>query len=345
MADYLTLKKVLESKISARESKLTLIDQLCRSYFLFHSQPTDKVCLFFHGFTAGPYQFIPMAQTLHKAGYNVLVPLMPGHGLAGKWGPRNPPPLTDDPRLYLKFGLQWLKIAQMMGSQVIVGGLSGGGTLATWLAMEKASDIYRTILFAPYFSASNKVIDLFVKHIDTYFEWEKLMGPSYPGFEISALRAVLRIARYNFKRVKKSPIAPIFMVSSESDRAVNNYDHERFFEAALEHQPYCWHHTFARVLDIPHTMMTEAEGNRYTNLLTVITKANIESNLTWSEIEEIAYRMTKRRTFKSVVADLGWQDKVSRDMPAMMTLVDKWSIAVKRELKNRKRWRRDREDW
>lgn len=344
MADYLTLKKVLESKISARESELSLIDNLCRSYFLFHSQPTDKVCLFFHGFTAGPYQFIPMAKILHKAGFNVIVPLMPGHGLAGKWGPGNPPPLVDDPRIYLKFGLQWLKIAKMLGSQVVVGGLSGGATLASWLAMEKADDIYRTILFAPYFSASSKVIDLFVKHVDTYFEWERLLGPSYPGFEISALRAVLRIAKYNFKRVKKSPIAPIFMVSSESDRAVNNYDHQRFFEAALEHQPYCWHHSFDRVLDIPHTMMTEAEGNRFTSLLTVITKANIESNLTWHEVEEIAYRMTKRRTFRSVVAELGWEHKVSRDMPAMMTLVDKWSIAVGRELKNRKRWRRDRRD-
>ncbi|MEM9482962.1 MAG: alpha/beta fold hydrolase [Cyanobacteria bacterium P01_F01_bin.116] len=346
MADYLTLKNVIESKISARESELSLIDQLCRSYFLFHNEPAEKVCLFFHGFTAGPYQFIPLAETLHKAGCNVLVPLMPGHGLAGPWGPGNPPPLTDDPRLYLKFGLQWLRVAQRMGSKVIIGGLSGGGTLATWLAMEKADDIYRTILFAPYFSASSKVIDLFVNHIDTYFEWENLLGPSYPGFEVSALRAVLRIAKYNFKRVKKSPIAPIFLVSSESDRAVNNYDHQRFFEAALDHQPYCWYNSFDKVLDIPHTMMTEKEGNRFTNLLNVISKAYIESNLTWEEVEEIAYRMTKRRTFNSVVAELGWQDKVSRDMPAMMTLVDKWEVAVKRELKNRKRFRRGRRaDW
>ncbi|MEM1256580.1 MAG: alpha/beta fold hydrolase [Cyanobacteria bacterium P01_H01_bin.21] len=344
MVDYLTLKKVVESKVSARESELSLIDNLCRSYFLFHSKPTDKVCLFFHGFTAGPYQFIPMAQVLHKAGFNVLVPLLPGHGLAGQWGPGNPPPLTDDPRVYLKFGLQWLKIAKKMGSQVIVGGLSGGATLATWLALEKADDIYRALLFAPYFSSSSKVIDLFVKHIDTYFEWEKLLGPSYPGFEVSALRAVLRIANYNFKRVKKSPIAPVFMISSESDRAVNNFDHQRFFETALEHQPYCWYNSFDRVLDVPHTMMTEAEGNRYTNLLNVITKAYIESNLTWSEVEEIAYRMTKRRTFNSVVAELGWQDKISRDVPAMMTLVDKRKIVVKRELKGQQGWRRHRRE-
>ena len=152
----------------------------------------------------------------------------------------------------------------------------------------------------------------------------------------------MRIANYTSKQVKKTPTAPIFMISSESDRAVNNYDHQRFFETALEHQPYCWYNSFDRVLDIPHTMMTEGEGNQFTNLLNVISKAYIESNLTWTEVEEIAYRMTKRRTFRSVVADLGWQEKVSRDMPAMMTLVDKWEIAVKRELNSRKGWRRHR---
>ena len=339
---YLDLRRVLASRVAAQEEELSLIDSLCRSYFLFHPEPAEKVCLFFHGFTAGPYQFIPMAQTLHRAGYNVLVPRLPGHGLAGAWGPSNPPPLVDNPKIYLRFALQWLKIARHLGRQVVVGGLSGGGTLASWLALEKADAIHRAILFAPYFSASSKVIDLFVRHIDTYFEWEKLMGPSYPGFEISARRAVLRIAKYNFKRVKRSPVAPMFMISSESDRAVNNYDHRRFFELALTQQPYCWYHSFDRVLDIPHTMMTEAEGNRYTNLLNVMTKAYIESSLTWAEVEEIAYRMTKRRTFPSVVAELGWQHKVSRDMPAMMTLVDKWEVVVKRQLSHRtRRHRRD----
>ena len=77
-------------------------------------------------------------------------------------------------------------------------------------------------------------------------------------------------------------------------------------------------------------MMTELEGNRYQNLLNVMIQAFVESNLTWAEVEEIAYRMTKNRTFNAVVAELGWQAKCSKDMPAMITMVDKWSIAVKR---------------
>ncbi|MGB6014789.1 MAG: hypothetical protein WBG32_08685 [Nodosilinea sp.] len=61
-----------------------------------------------------------------------------------------------------------------------------------------------------------------------------------------------------------------------------------------------------------------------------------ESDLTWAEVEEIAYRMTKNRTFNAVVAELGWQAKASKDMPAMITMVDKWAIVVKRELDGRR---------
>ncbi|MEM8808795.1 MAG: alpha/beta fold hydrolase [Cyanobacteria bacterium P01_G01_bin.38] len=333
MTDYLKLKSIIEQDLEdAETNQEELVDKAFRSYTHLYEHPTDKVCLFFHGFTAGPYQFEPLGQTLHKAGYNILVPRLPGHGIAGDWTPRNPPPLTNDPHVYLKFALHWLGVAQKMGNQVVLGGLSGGATLAAWLALEKADEINRTLLFAPYFSASNKVIDLFVEHIDTYFQWENLLGPAYPGFEIEALRAILRIADYNFKRIKKGPVAPFFIISSESDRAVDNFDHQHFFERGLKHQPKCWYHRFDRVLDIPHTMMTEAEGNRYINLLNVMAKAYIESDLTWEAVEEIAYRMTKGRTFNAVVTELGWEARVSPDMPAMITLVDKWSIAAKRQM-------------
>ncbi|MDJ0702310.1 MAG: alpha/beta fold hydrolase [Leptolyngbyaceae cyanobacterium MO_188.B28] len=333
---YDKVTKAITRDVGIREEALPLFDPACGSRFFLHPHLTPKVCLFFHGFTAGPYQFVPLGERLFKAGYNVLIPLMPGHGKAGNWSKDNPPPLPTDAKDYLKYALQWLKIARMLGDKAVVGGLSGGGTLAGWLALEQANNIDRAILFAPYLSSSNRVIDLFVKTFDDYFEWSKLSGPSYQGFPLAALRAILTIGQFNLKRARKGPVAPMFIISSESDKAVSNSDHHRLFELALEHQPKCWYNRFDRVLDIPHTMMTESEGNKFQNLLNVMAKAYIESDLTWSEVEEIAYRMTKRKTFKSVVAELNLQDKVSRDMPAMMTMVDKWSIVVSRELDGRR---------
>lgn len=229
--------------------------------------------------------------------------------------------------------MQWLNLAKQLGDKVVVGGLSGGGTLASWLAFEKAADIDRTLLFAPYLSASRRVIDLFVNTFDTYYEWEESVGQNYPGFEFKALRAILAIANYVMAKSRdQGPVAPLFIISSESDKAVSNLDHRTLFDRAVTYQPRCWYHRFGRILDIPHTMLTEAEGNQYQDLLNAIAQAFIESDLTWVEVEEVAYRMTKGHTFPDVIAELNWQDRVSKDLPALITLVDKGEILAKRQL-------------
>ncbi|HEY9622097.1 MAG TPA: alpha/beta fold hydrolase [Crinalium sp.] len=339
MPSYSEVTTALCSKVKVLEDALPIRAEACRSQFFLHPAPTPKVCLFFHGFTAAPYQFIPIGRTLFNAGYNVIVPLMPGHGVAGKWSKINPPPLPTDPEIYQRFAMQWLKWASYMGDRVIVGGLSGGGALAAWLALEYAQSIDRALIFAPYLSNANKVIDLFTKMVDTYFEWTGPDGFGYKGFQVANLRVFLSIGQQVLKLASQKQSAPMFIVSSESDKAVDNRDHQALFEAALKRQPHCWYHRFDRVLDIPHTMMTEAEGNQYENLLTTMARAYIESNLTWDEVEEIGYRMTKGKTFNLAVADLKLESKVSPSMPAMMTMVDKWAIAVKRQLRDKQRLR------
>jgi len=77
--------------------------------------------------------------------------------------------------------------------------------------------------------------------------------------------------------------------------------------------------------------MTQEEGNNYQNLLIVMSKAYIESDLTWAEVEEIGYGMTRGKTFDAVVSELNLTQRASRDMPAMMTMVDKRAIALSRQ--------------
>ncbi|MGD1906507.1 MAG: alpha/beta hydrolase [Leptolyngbyaceae cyanobacterium] len=332
MASYNEIKAVLERDLRSQEAAYPLMDESMYSQVWLHPQPTARVCLFLHGFTAGPYQFQPLGEKLYQAGYNVLAPLMPGHGRAGDWSKDNPPPLPTDSKEYLTFGVKWLNLAKQMGDKVVVGGLSGGGTLCSWLAYEKSSDIDRALLFAPYMSASLRVIDLFVNTFDDYFEWEKTVGQSYQGFALKALRAVLSIGKYVMAKSRdKGPVAPMFVISSESDKAVNNLDHRTLFDRAVSAQPQCWYNRFGRTLDIPHTMLTKAEGDEYQDLLNVMAQAFIESDLTWEEMEEVAYRMTKGRTFPDVITELNFQDRASKDLPAMITMVDKAEILAKRQ--------------
>ncbi|MGV0025953.1 alpha/beta hydrolase [Phormidesmis priestleyi] len=330
---YATARTIAQT-VKSYEDKLPVRNEGCRSQFLLHSAPTPKVCLFFHGFTAAPYQFLPMGRTFYKAGYNVIIPRLPGHGKAGNWNKDNPPPLPDSPDAYKQFALNWLQKAQTLGDRVVVGGLSGGGTMAAWLALEKFDQLDRALLFAPYLSSSNKVIDLVVNVFNTYFSWkpdapsDKVIG--YGGFEVPALRVFLEMGKEILKRSKTDSSAPLFIISTEADRAVSNLDHETLYENTLKRQPKSWYYRFDKLLNIPHTMMTKEEGNDWENVLNVMAKAFVESNVTWAEIEDIAYTMTEGNTFDQAVSRLKLSDRVSRDLPTVLTMVDKREIVIKR---------------
>ncbi len=289
MFDYSATIAAIAEQTKTRENALRLRNEKCCSKFFFKPNPTPKVCLLFHGFTAGPYQFEPLGEALFQAGYNVLIPLQPGHGVAGDWNGDNPPPLPEDARVYLHFAIEWFQQAQLLGNQLILGGYSTGATLAAWLAREHPQQIEKTLLFAPYLSGNNLLVNWLVEILPFYYEWLNKDNPGnfgYDGFSIPALRLFLDMAQEILDRAKDTPTTPMLIVSSESDRAVNLQEHREFFEAVLKHQPKSWYYCFEKQLNIPHTMMTEAEGNHYLPQLINLAKAYVESDLSWTEVQE-----------------------------------------------------------
>jgi pimeloyl-ACP methyl ester carboxylesterase len=329
MSEYATTVSAIIRQTEAYEDALPLRNEACRSRFFFKPDRTEKVFLFLHGFTAGPYQFVPTGEAFFEAGYNVLVPLMPGHGRAGDWSSDNPPPLPTEPQIYQNFVVQWLQQAQTLGKQVVVGGLSTGATLAAWLALENPQLIHRTLVFAPYLSSSNKLIDLLVEILPCYFEWfnKDAQGNfGYKGFRIPALRLFLDMGREILARVPEKLTAPMFIISSASDIVTNNRDHRVLFEAALKNQPKSWYHCLDRALNIHHRMMTKMEGNDYQDLVITIAKAYVESDLTWTEVLKIGECMLKGKTCETAAAELNLSQKISPALSVMMAMLDKQTI-------------------
>jgi len=338
MSDYSNITAALVRETRTRET-LSLMNDNCRSRFLLQAQRTSKVCLFFHGFTATPEQFLPIGEAFFQAGYNVVIPLLPGHGLAGNWDSDNPPPLPEEQHIYQRFGLYWLEQVQALGEQVVIGGLSGGSTLAAWLALERPESIHRALLFAPYLSNSNLLVDFIVKIMPIYFQWrteESAISYGYDGFVMPALRVFMDMGQDLLDRAKNSTAAaPCFIIGSECDRAVDDNENQDLYESLVKLQPKCWYYSFDKVFDIHHNMMTKAEGNDYQDLVFAVAKAYVGSDVTWQEVEEIAYQMLfLGKTFDTVVQDLGLTQRVCPDLQTLISLLDKPAIVAARQSKS-----------
>lgn len=314
--------ETLIKKTRAREDALGLRDDTCRSRFFLQSDPAAKVIVFFHGFTAVPEQFAPIGEAFFQAGYNVLIPLLPGHGQAGDWTDDHPPPLPENPDIYQEFGRNWLKNAQALGDRVLVGGLSGGGTLSAWLALEYAQQVDRSLLFAPYLSGTNGLVDWMVERMNVYFEWKTepgKVGFGYGGFHMPALRVFLDMGQAILDRAKTQPAAPMLIVSSEGDLAVDSKEHQQLFQSALQFQPKCWYYCFDRKLAIPHNMMTQAEGSPRPDLPIALAKTYADSDLLWDEITALSKRWEQGEALETIVTELNLSQRLSPDRAAVLT--------------------------
>ncbi len=117
----------------------------CRTIFLHHGEKTTRTVVMLHGFTSCPYQYHQLAEELHAAGFNVVVPLLPEHGLAG---PEVHPLRELRSEDALALTNQVVDAAHGLGDHVTVMGISYGGALATWLAQNR-SDLQQVMILSP----------------------------------------------------------------------------------------------------------------------------------------------------------------------------------------------------
>lgn len=109
-------------------------------------QPGSRALLLFHGYNDSPRSLESLAARIAAAGWTVRLPLLPGHGRSLEaW---------DDWRAEEVFAMARAEYAALheTHSVVVVGGLSMGGALATWLAAESDADalvLYAPMLFIP----------------------------------------------------------------------------------------------------------------------------------------------------------------------------------------------------
>ncbi len=270
--DPATSYEMAEQRLQAwamAEAELPL-QGVCKTKFLSHGYQTEQVILFFHGYTNCPEQFAELGQMFFEKGYNVLIPCMPHHG----WKDR----LTDELKALTaeelaENGDRSLDIARGLGKRVIALGISGGGTVVSWLA-ENRDDLDVAVPLAAFLRMyvlpaflTIPFINLF-RLLPNFFVWwdprTKEKNPfsiyyAYPRYSFRTLSEIMRLGLAVKRQAKvRGPAArKILVMENDYDMGVSNAEIETLIRLWTTHEPekVCNYH-FERDMKMLHDIIT-----------------------------------------------------------------------------------------
>jgi len=189
-----------------------------------------RAVLLLHGFTGSPREFGTLAAALHKGGFTVYAPLLPGHG-------------TDPDDLRRTRADEWIAAAvgafdglSRRGMSVSVTGFSMGGTLAMYLAATR--EVEQLLLLAPFVRIyrppgawlSPEVKARTVGRLARYYRKDRIGGINdssalkdhfaYYNISLKALREALKNVG-TVKKLMKDITAPTLILHSRGDETVD----------------------------------------------------------------------------------------------------------------------------
>ena len=190
---------------------------------------TPRAYVRIHGLTNSPLQWLELARMLHSRGHNVLILRLPYHGLRSSRVSELRRLRPEDLRAYADAAVD---IGAGLGDEVVVAGISGGATIAAWVAVSR-SDVDRALLLAPFFGingmsarANTLLMNLFARlpNLNFYHRFELHRAWAYRGQSSRGVAAFLRLAR-QVRQAAEGGIVPtgtIAVITTATDDTANN---------------------------------------------------------------------------------------------------------------------------
>lgn len=217
-----------------REANEIPLNPLCEPKLHGHGERTERVVVLMHGVSSCPHAFVDFAPILFEEGDNVLVVRMPRNGYAD----RSTDALRDLTAEDLAaFGDTSVDIAAGLGEEVVVLGISAGGTVAAWTAQNRP-EVDRAVLVAPFFGLSDfgvrrnvflMRIMLTLPHISIWKdpilrERHVGMAHAYQRQSTRATGEIMRLGLATYRQARERvPAAPAAtFVTNAADTAVDN---------------------------------------------------------------------------------------------------------------------------
>lgn len=263
--------------LRAEDEASGVINPVCLPNAITHGEKTDKVIVFFHGFTSCPEQFRELGEQFYEQGYNIYIPRMPYHGHADQMSDAL---LNTTAEELAAFATESIDIARGLGDKVIVGGLSGGGTITAWVA-QNHPDVDIAVMVAPFLgigfipTALNRPVARIIDDIPNIWMWwdpkTKADNPytapySYPRYPLHALAEYLRLgfATQQDARNTKPDVNSIVVITNANDVSVNNGIISQFIDSWQKHgEEYLVTYQLEKELNLPHDLITPTreDGN------------------------------------------------------------------------------------
>ncbi len=256
--------------IQAQEAQMADLHPLCGTQLHTHGDKTANAVVFLHGFTSCPDQFSQLGQEYFDAGYNVYIPREPHHGQTDRLGN---PLLNYTAEEMAKFANESADIAQGLGERVVVVGLSGGGTMATWMAQERA-DVDLAVPIAPFLGIGflprplNRPLTNLILLAPNFFQWwdpvHKENNPfsapySYTRYPTHSLFENMRLgfAVERDSKQQRPAAGGIVVITNANDESINNSVVAEFEQLWLKHgEEFLKTFQFEKGLNLPHDLIT-----------------------------------------------------------------------------------------
>ena len=235
--------------------------------------PKRGTILLFHGFTACPQQYLDISQTLAASGWEVLLPLNPGHGRmptsVANGDARDDfsdMPTSASKERYTQFAREMNRIMADAPGERVVGGLSLGGAIAARAVAEAPAKTYaRALYMSPFFGVPgaagwlSKAANVLVPGRDAGWgdgcEEERSTGRAgICDFQVQHLRGAADFAEDTARLRQKLAGTKTQIVGVEADGAADNGATKRVAEgagAALCLYPKGVPHSFLSRFDNP----------------------------------------------------------------------------------------------
>lgn len=209
------------------------LNPLAKTILLDYGRKVERSIVMLHGYTNCPEQFRRLGALFHAAGYNVLIPRMPHHGLLDRMTTDLNNLSAENLTIYADHAVD---IATGLGDRVTVLGISTGGNLAGWLT-HKRPDIEQIVIIAPALGLkvvppklTNSFIRLLFRLPNRFLWWgdpdeiDDGQSHAYPRYSTHALAHILFVGRAvrHAARNRKPYARDILVITNENDEGVNN---------------------------------------------------------------------------------------------------------------------------